>query len=124
LVSYSHRERLQVFYERLSVLPAFGSFDEAWVELARVLTEVEDEMSGVPCNPDPVNAPDDGRMYPPHVDYRVASECPLVQIFRHKGHRTHFGTNGAILITAKGIAVFEKAGRDQRTVSDLLKDCQ
>jgi hypothetical protein len=71
-------ERLEKFYERLRDAPASSSRTEALALIARILNEVEDEMSGIPYNPrvyEDRSAPTDGRMYPPRTYAVALSGC-------------------------------------------------
>jgi len=61
-------ERLNIVYQRLDALPAPTTADEALSNLNSTLTQVEDEFSGVPENPNP-GLEFDGRMYPPREDF-------------------------------------------------------
>jgi hypothetical protein len=63
------RERLQEFYRRLLELPPFASHDVAFAAISQVLTDVEDELSGVPRDPTEMPKRTDGRMYPPVPAY-------------------------------------------------------
>ena len=62
-------QRIALFYEQLEALPPFTSHDHALREISRVLTEVEDEHSGVPRDSSNMPQVTGGRMYPPHPVY-------------------------------------------------------
>jgi hypothetical protein len=66
-------QRLSILYQRLHALPAPTSAEEALNQVNSTLTEVEDEYSGVPANPNPGLEPD-GRMYPPREDNITQTE--------------------------------------------------
>ena len=118
-VEYTKRERLDELFRRLAAAAAAGSFDEARALLDSTLNAVEDEMSGVPFNPEtPLG---DGRMYPPQDDYLFAvPDRPAIMRFRTRFHNIFIGSNGAIEIAVlKGARVFSKPGADGREVSEL-----
>jgi hypothetical protein len=115
------RERLEEFYRRLGPAPAPAGHDEAWRLITRVLTEVEDDLSGVSRDPHPPPKPKDGRMYPPMADkvFDVPGR-PAVKRLRSAGHNILIGNNGAIEIRSlDGAIEFTKAGADGRWVGDL-----
>jgi len=122
-------ERLQEFRRRLVGVPPFGNFQSAWDGLAKVLEEVEDELTGIPKNPDTSKeAPPDGRMYPPFHKREVASGVSGVRSFRQRKHLTSFGENGAIEICELDKnrqpvlpPLLEKAGADGRHISDYRR---
>lgn len=96
-IMLSHRERLAVFYERLRAAPACASHDEAFAMIAKTLTEVEDEFSGVPNQIE--NHLHDGRMYPPLPDntFTVKGRPELTR-YRSRGHQIYISDQGAVLI--------------------------
>jgi hypothetical protein len=111
--------RLEEFFRRLQRTAPFGSFDEASGTLAALLNQVEDELSGVPYDPESWRA--DGRMYPPQEDNRfVVQGFPGVIRMRTKAHNIFVAGNGAIEIqTVRGkIVVFSKPGSDGKEVWD------
>src|SRR5262245_32878279 len=117
----TRRERLEEFSRRLGAAPASASHGEARRLVARILTEVEDEMSGVPCNPHPSDKPTDGRMYPPMDDkiFDIPGR-PAVKRCRSRHHSTFIGDNGALEIqNLEGAIVFAKPGADGMHVRDL-----
>ena len=91
------QQRLEIFYSRLGDAPACASFAEAFELLGTTLIAVEDELSGLPFNPDfPLS---DGRMYPPKSDaHREVPGRADLHRYRNKGHHTYFSEGGAILI--------------------------
>jgi hypothetical protein len=117
----STRERLEKFYERLGAAPASSSRSEALALIVRVLNEVEDEMSGIPYNPEVYedrSAPTDGRMYPPLEDAaREVPGHPGVTRYRTRGHNIFISETGAIEIQdiRTQDTVFKKA--------DSIGDC-
>lgn len=117
-MAFTKTARLAVFLERLLRLPAASSFDEARRQLADTLNNVEDEMSGMPSNPDAwIN---DGRMYPPQDDNaRRVPGHPGLTRFRSRDHNTFIGANGAIRIEdiSSGTVILDKAGQDDAKVN-------
>jgi hypothetical protein len=119
----SKGERLAEFFRRLGAARVVSSFDEAYVLLCSTLDEVEDELSGLPNEPDHWMTLD--RMFPPRPD-RMSSvaECD-VKRFDNVRHITYIAANGAIEIRSKSrksgaIKVhFSKAGSDGRAISDV-----
>ncbi|WFU31480.1 hypothetical protein QA635_33915 [Bradyrhizobium brasilense] len=115
------RQRIAVFLDRLGSAAPAASHDEAFELLRRTLTAVEDELSGVPDDPD--NYLDNGRLYPPRQDSRrkVPGRPDLVR-YRSKGHNTWIGLNGAIRIeelsgkSGGQRCCLDKPGKDGRTV--------
>ena len=125
----SKRERLQEFARRLLGRPAFRDFQSAWDGLAKELTEVEDELSGIEKQETPEEAREDGRMYPPVMRRERASGAPGVRSFRVKNQIVSYADNGAIEIVnidENGQPNFEnpileKPGADGRLVSDYRR---
>jgi hypothetical protein len=115
-VSVSKAARLQAFYARLAEVPAAKDADNAYELLSRVLTAVEDEMSGTPA--DPTQWKSDGRLYPPQDDNRTqVIDRPDIRRYRSLRHVTYIAANGAIEIaTLRREVVFRKAGADGRHV--------
>jgi hypothetical protein len=111
-------QRIALFYQRLGALPAFESHDQALAEIARVLTEVEDEHSCVPRDPSGMPAVTGGRMYPPVAAYARATDIQGVIMYAQKGHRTYISDDGAVLIVNKRTEAieFEKPGRTGRRI--------
>lgn len=105
------KERLQVFLERLNALPPFASHDEALAAIDRVMTAVEDELSGI--SRDSTGMPEftDGRMYPPVSAYFKLCDLPGVTLYVQKQHLTYISDTGAVLIVSRrtGSKEFEKA---------------
>jgi hypothetical protein len=108
------RRRLQEFYRRLGDLPPFASQEEALSEISRVLTEVEDELSGVPRDPTGMPTKSDGRMYPPIPAYAKQCDLPGVTLYVQTGHQTYIGANGAVLIVSRrtGAPELDRPGQD------------
>lgn len=99
-------------------MPA-ASGEEALTVLSATLNEVEDDLAGIPYNPESWQV--DGRLYPPLPDSRRSVPGrPDVTRWRSKGHNTYIRENGAIEIVTlpKGESVFHAPGRDGRGVWD------
>lgn len=113
------RERLDLFFERLSAADPAADAEEAFLLISRILNEVEDEYSGVTF--DPENWKDDGRLYPPLKDNaRPVNGRPDLTRYRSRGHNTFIRENGAIGIRALGgELIFEKAGKDGIPIGSL-----
>ena len=91
-------QRLREYFNHLRQQPASHSAEEALTRLSQTLTQVEDELSGIPKQepPPPPNRPD-GRMYPPQADN--VKRLPDGSITaRTAGHRIEIGTDGSITI--------------------------
>jgi len=117
------RVRLQELFRRLMAAPAAASFDEAYQQLVEVQDAVEDELTGIPRNPE--NWQSDGRLYPPQFDMmREVAGCPSLKRFRTREHNVFIGDNGAVEIRTAfgGEVVYSKAGADGRGVRDHERD--
>jgi len=89
--------RFAEFIRRLSLLPAASSHDEARSLIDQTLNRVEDELSGVPF--DPEHWKTDGRMYPVQDDNATDAEgAPGVTSYRSVAHETLIAPNGAFEI--------------------------
>lgn len=111
--------RLHEFLRRLADAPKVETYEAALALIVGTLDAVEDELSGVPYNPEQWRT--DGRMYGPQVDnVRDVPGHPLVKRARSKKHHTFIGVNGAIEIRdLDGNVVFGKQGKDGRAIRDL-----
>jgi hypothetical protein len=87
------------------------------------MREVEDELSGIPEDPNAAaTLTTDGRMYPPHDWFEKPSGSPRVRLFRLKRHQTWIGDNGALKIVSwQGTIEIDLPGSDFRTVDSLLE---
>lgn len=117
----SKAERLKAILIQLEVAGPFSDGVSARDALAEIMERVEDQMSGVPSNPNSVTAPTDGRMYPPDDRFEISSGSSNVRTFKHVRHRTSIGKNGAVMITLpSGEILFNKPGLNGKTIDDLL----
>lgn len=111
--------RLQEFFARLGRYRPFTSFEEAYERLVSTLEAVEDELTGIPNNPQ--NWKTDGRLYPPQRDnwFEVPGHSGITRM-RTKAHNVFIASNGAIEIRMikTDQVVFSKAGSDGRKVWD------
>lgn len=123
-LGFSKQARLKEIYARLFAAHPFSDLANARRALEDVMRAVEDEMSGIPENLNSSTGQTDGRMYPPHDDYEMKTGTREVRTFRHKaGHRTSFGSNGAIQITGiDGVVILDLPGADGCTVAHLLRE--
>ncbi len=97
-------------------LPAANDLETAFLQIAQVLNEVEDQLTSIPYNP---TDQADGRMYPPQQDSRrKVPDFPRVMRYRSKSHNTFIAINGAIEIrTVAGEQVlFQKPGANGKGV--------
>lgn len=88
-------QRFLLFLSRLQNAPGASSQVEALTLIADLLTQVEDEQSGVPNDPD--SWQNDGRLYPPQEDHALDRDGGLVE-YRSVAHSTFVSADGAILI--------------------------
>ena len=117
----SKAERLKEFFQRLGAANPVSSFEEAYRLLCSTLDQVEDELSGLPNEPERWRTLD--RMFPPQSDRMSSVEEYDVKRFDSLRHITYIAGNGAIEIRSKrrkkeGIEVhFSKPGLDGRSIS-------
>jgi hypothetical protein len=109
-------ERLKEFFRRLLEAPAATSSEAALELIAATLNAVEDDLTGIPA--DPERWMTDGRMYPPQPDSRrEVPEHVDVTRYRSRAHNTYIRNNGAIEIRDLADQVlFRKAGADGKHV--------
>jgi hypothetical protein len=117
------QERLRVFIERLERADLAGCEAEAFGLIHAMLNGVEDELSGIPSNPDLwLN---DGRMYPPQSDaarvYTNASGSRVGTRYRSRADNTIVGNNGSIKIvsTRDSRVHLDKPGQDGLRIDQL-----
>lgn len=112
-------QRLQEIYRRLAEAPAAGTFAEMRAQLSDVINSVEDQWTGIPCNP--ASWRNDGRIYPVDDDNVFAVAGHLrVTLLRARKNLVYIGENGSIEIhDASGGVTFQKPGRDGAGVWDL-----
>jgi hypothetical protein len=105
------RKRFGLFVRELEEAAPAATFEEARLLLETILNGVEDRHSGVPYNQ--ATSQFDGRMYPPHDDFEKPSGIDGVRMFKTRGHRVFFASNGAIRIESViGEVVLDKPGKD------------
>ena len=113
-------QRLQEVYRRLAEATAAATYAEMRRQLDDVLNAVEDQLTGVPY--DPQHWLTDGRLYPVQDDnvYDVEGH-PRVVLLRARRNNIYIGDNGAIEVhnTRSGAVEFSKAGADGRGVWEL-----
>lgn len=109
VMSISKAARFAEFLDRLGAAPKCASAQEAADLIASTLTSVENELSGVPY--DPNQHLNDGRMYAAQSDsVRTVDGRPELRRYRSRAHNTYVSDDGAILIlTTKGVMVFSKS---------------
>ncbi|MBS0204905.1 MAG: hypothetical protein JSS49_18515 [Planctomycetes bacterium] len=114
--------RLKEFFRRLHSAVATASFEKAYELLCSTLDQVEDELSGLPNEPDQWMTLD--RMFPPQTDRMSSVSGCDVKRFDSLRHITYIARNGAIEIRSrrkaeKPVIHFSKAGSDGKHVSDV-----
>ena len=109
-------------FKRLRDNAPFRSDTEVRLRLDEAMKDVEDELSGIPENPNAAAGMlTDGRMYPPQYNFERHSSSSSVRVFRQRGHVTRFGKNGSLRIEGpEGKVEIDLPGEDGRTVEDLL----
>lgn len=116
----SKDERLAEFFRRLVAAAPAASFDEAYSLVCTTLEQVEDELSGLPNEPDKWMSLD--RLFPPQSDRMSTIEGTGIKRFDSLRHITYVGPNGAIEIRSSRdatAAYFSKPGRDGRSICDV-----
>lgn len=113
-------ERIGLYLRLIEDIPHGSSCEETKEFADTVLDTIEDEFSGVPPAPSEYRTHD--RLYPAQADARRPSPDERVAIFRHKAHLSHFGANGAILVSdvPNKACVAQRCGSDGLTIGDLL----
>jgi hypothetical protein len=103
-------QRLSILYQRLHALPTPTTAEEALNQVNSTLTEVEDEFSGVPENPNPGLEPD-GRMYPPREDNITQTEDGGLTA-KTRGNIINISPDGSVTILSRrtGEIVYSREG--------------
>lgn len=112
---FTHRERLDKYYELLGALPPARNAEEGLARVRDTLDHVEDLYSGVPKKtPPPAIGQSDGRLYPPLED-RVTRHPDGSITARTAGHHIEIGKDGSIEMTHRrtGKVDFEQLGGGQ-----------
>lgn len=118
----SKAERLAEIFRRLHAADRVASFEDAYHLLCSTLEQVEDELSGLPNEPERWMTLD--RMFPPQSDRMSSVEGCDVKRFDNVRHITYIAANGAIEVRSKrrqegvGEVHFSKPGFDGRSVTD------
>src|SRR6202035_4364666 len=112
IVAATRRERLTEIYRRLELAAPAASGTDALDLIALTMNQVEDQMSGVPFNPE--NWRNDGRLYPPQPDnLHMVPGRPDLTRFRSLAHNTFIRSNGSFEIrTLEEDVEFAKLGAD------------
>lgn len=124
----SKKDRVALILAALRDSPAAASRAEALALLDRIFRLVEDEHSGVPCEPHHI-----ARLYPPVADMeRQVEGKSWLRRYRHTGHYTIVADNGAVVIRVfeRGMkngamaivgerTELDKPGADGRLLEDL-----
>jgi hypothetical protein len=113
-------ERLAEFFRRLERATSASSFEEGYAQLCTILNEVEDELTGLPNDPQRWRTL--GRLFPPQRDRMSTIEGTEVKRFDSRRHVTFVGPNGAIevrLSNNPGAVVFSKSGSDGRSICEI-----
>lgn len=119
----SKAERLAEFFRRLGQAGAASTWDEGYRLLCRTLDQVEDELSGLPNEPERWMTL--ARLFPPRWDRMSSLEEYDIKRFDNLRHITYIAANGAIEIRSKrrskgAIQVHSsKAGSDGRHLNDV-----
>lgn len=116
IAAATKRERLTEIYRRLDLAAPAASGADALDLIALTMNQVEDQLSGVPFNPETFQ--NDGRLYPPQPDSRrMVPGRPDVTRFRSRRHNTFIRSNGAFEIrNLEGNVEFAKPGADGQGV--------
>lgn len=124
----SKKERVSMILAAIMEAPAASNREEALALMDRMFRSVEDVYSGVPHDPQHID-----RLYPPIAAMeRRMDHKPWLRRYRHTGHYTLIGDNGAITIRVfiRGLkdgvmaivgerTELDKPGADGRRVDDL-----
>jgi hypothetical protein len=99
-VAVTKGERLAEFLDRLRRAPPASSAEGALELVNEILNAVEDELSGIPYDPDAAQQRvTDGRMYGPHAAFASPwRDRQDVTRYAHARHDTFLQDDGAILI--------------------------
>ena len=112
---------MEEIFRRLRQAPAASSFEEAYRLLCFTIDQVEDELSGLPNEPDQYET--NPRIFAPHPQMDRMSSIAGGQLkrFDNLRHLTYIAANGAIEIRGKHQvdACLTKAGSDGRSVCDI-----
>lgn len=122
------QERLREIFRRMEEAPPSSSFDDAYELLCTTMDEVEDELTGLPNEPERWR--EIPRLFPPQMDRMSRIEGCEVYRFDSLRHVTYIAENGAIEIRSLRLAEgqlqihFTKAGSDGRSACDVCPQLQ
>lgn len=108
--------RVEEFLRRLAGAPPASSAEEALTLVNTLLNQVEDELSGVPYDPEAARQlVTDGRLYGPHESFAShwKARSDLLR-YAHAQHDTFVQANGAVLVRVRrpAVVLLSKAGAD------------
>jgi hypothetical protein len=113
--SISRGERIAELWRRLDTAAPPKDADEALGLVSRTLDKVEDDLSGVPKNPNPSLTPD-GRMYPPQEDMIVRHADGAITA-KTRGHAIEISPGGSMkfYLRHNGELAYSRGGADAAT---------
>jgi hypothetical protein len=116
------QQRLEEVFRRLANAAPESSFEGAYQLLCKTIDQVEDELSGLPNEPD--RWMELGRLSPPQTDRMSSVEGCDVKRFDSRRHVTYIATNGAmeIRLIRDPVALFSKLASDGRGVCDVCPE--
>lgn len=120
------QERLLEIFRRIADAPNSATFDEAYHLLCTTMDEVEDELTGLPNEPD--RWQEIPRLFPPQMDRMSSIVGYPVKRFDSLRHVTYIADNGAIevrslrVVDNKPTIHFTKAGADGKRISDVCPE--
>lgn len=117
------QERLKEIFRRMDEAAPCSSVDTAYMLLCETMEAVEDEMSGLPNEPERwMELP---RLFPPRADRAILLEEYGVKRFDSLRHVTYIAANGAIEIRSLRVmnrkvkVHFSKKGLDGQSLLEM-----